>query len=134
MRPSSLSETTLVRPDAKPHLCGPIVTDCLMSSCCLINAAYFCVLCVYYTPILFFSFWLRLMYLTGCCLFFLTCYSYTFQLGKTCVISISFSSIKETSHIKLKLVSSSVPICPASSIYIICKLGNCISYAYDFYI
>lgn len=81
-----------------------------------------------------FSFLLRLMYLMGCCLFFLTCYSYTFQLGKTCVISISFSSIKETSHTKLKLVSSSFPICPASSIYIICKLGNCISYAYDFYI
>ena len=67
-------------------------------------------------------------------LFSLTCFSYTFQLGKTFVISISFGSIKETNQTKLKLVSSSLTICPASSFYIIYKLRNCISCAYDFYI
>lgn len=43
--------------------------------------------------------------------FSLTCYFYTFQLGKKFVISISFSFLKKSSQTKLKLVSSSFPIC-----------------------
>lgn len=56
------------------------------------------------------------------------------QLGKTFVISISFSFVKEISQLKLKLVYFLPSVFAASSFYIIYKLGKYTSWTYDFYI
>lgn len=49
----------------------------------------------------------------------LACYSYTLQLGKTFVISISFSFVKEISQTKLKLVDFHPPLSLLPPVFIL---------------
>lgn len=77
--------------------------------CCPIHAVISVTFALTFNTFFFFA---EAYIFTGMTPLSLTCYAYTFQLGKTFVILISFSSIKETSQTKLKLVSSSLLYLP----------------------
>lgn len=71
-----------------------VVTNCLVSSgalTCLMPDSHFCDLCIefHYFPCAEAYIFIEMVPIS------LPCYSYTFQLGKTFVISISFSSVRK---------------------------------------